>query len=147
MPKGQYKAHQPVYPGSPRVGLGNVGSYQVSGVPYITSSCGAMTNAQEFKVQFPYVTKSITVIQSGSSGTDPSLFVHFHSKDDGHVMDQQNHHYITLNGDGNSVTLNVKCKEIYVTAQETPGFELFAELTNIPTSSMYTLTGSGLTSP
>ena len=55
------------------------------------------------------------------------------------------HHYITLSDVGDSVTLNTKCKEIYITSIGTQGFELFAELTGIPTGSMYDLTGSGLT--
>ena len=53
----------------------------------------------------------------------------------------------TLNSAEDSITLNVKCKEIYLLARQADvGYELFAELTNIPTSSMFDLTGSGISS-
>ena len=48
------------------VGLRNVGSYQISGHPYITGS--ALIANEEKKIQFPYITKKITVIASGSQG-------------------------------------------------------------------------------
>ena len=136
----------------PKVGLRNVGSYQVSGHPYITGSCGLMSTNEESRIQFPYVSKSITVINSGSSGNG-ELRIHFNSSSAGNVHDGPAasanyplmHHYITLSDVGDSVTLNTKCKEIYITSIGTQGFELFAELTGIPTGSMYDLTGSGLT--
>tara|TARA_R100001079_G_C4443542_1_gene150083 strand:+ start:1503 stop:1925 length:423 start_codon:yes stop_codon:yes gene_type:complete len=132
-------------------GLRQVGAYQVSGVPYITGSNGLMVATQETKVQFPYVTKSITVINSGS--TSGQLLVHFNTAVDGadaqigaDAVTGSGHHYITLADAGDSVTFNVKCKEVYLTSRHgTCGFEVFAELTGIPTASMYRLTGSGLT--
>ncbi len=125
-------------------GLRSVGSYQVSGYPFVTGSNGAMTAGQEAKIQFPNVTKSITVINSGSSGAG-ELRVHFNTASGHRVTDAAAHHYITLADVGDSVTFNTKCKEIYVTSVGTQGFELFAELTFINTGSMITLTGSGLT--
>ena len=56
-----------------------------------------------------------------------------------------NKHYQELQGYGSTITLPMKTKEIYlsgVDAQVT--FEVIAELTNIPTNSMYALTGSGI---
>tara|TARA_Y100000310_G_C20080657_1_gene533666 strand:- start:5 stop:430 length:426 start_codon:yes stop_codon:yes gene_type:complete len=125
-------------------GLRNVGSYQVSGYPYITGSNGAMTNGLEFKVQFPNVTKSVTVINSGSSG-DGELRIHFNTATNNDVTTAPAHHYLTLANDGDSVTFDTKCKEIYITSVGTQGFELFAELTFVHTGSMIALTGSGLT--
>ena len=65
------------------VGLRNVGSYQVSGTPWITGStvqgsvAGGGSNIKgEFKVSFPRVTKSIeTITGTGSS----SIFFGFQS--------------------------------------------------------------------
>ena len=55
-------------------------------------------------------------------------------------------HYITLDSDEDSITFDIKCKNIYLTnVTANAGFQLFASLTNIPISSMYDLTGSGLT--
>ena len=56
-----------------------------------------------------------------------------------------NNHYKELQGYGESYTFPMKGKEIYISglgAQTT--VEIIAELTNIPTGSMYALTGSGI---
>tara|TARA_B100001094_G_scaffold184497_1_gene178728 strand:+ start:860 stop:1282 length:423 start_codon:yes stop_codon:yes gene_type:complete len=134
------KTGQPIYRGAPGVGLRNVGSYQISGHPFVTG--GMIGSGTESKVSFPYITKKITVIQSGS-GT--SLRVHFTPKSASPDNVYGNHHYITLDGDDESIDFDVKCKEIYLYANSDTGFEIYASLTNIPTSSMYALTGSGLT--
>jgi|TARA_R100000008_G_scaffold4357_1_gene2814 hypothetical protein len=129
------------YPGH-GVGLRNVGSYQVSGEPFLTGS--AISTGEEVGVNFPFVTRSVTIINSGSA----KLRVHFNSTSSGNVISGR--HYITLDGDDENVTFNVKCKNVYVTCPSdgdgsTTGFECFAELTNIPDRRMYDLTGSGLT--
>ena len=56
-------------------------------------------------------------------------------------------HYITLNSHEDSMEFDVKCKELYLSAPgaAAAGFMLYASLTNIPTSSMYAVTGSGVT--
>ena len=132
-------------------GIRNVGSYQVSGHPFVTGSNGLMTSEQEVKVEFPYVTKSITVINSGS--TSGQILVHFNTGQDAGdtsiatgAVTGSAHHYITLPDAGDSMTFNVKCKEVYISsANGTSGFEIFAELTGIETGSMYALSGAGLT--
>ena len=56
-------------------GLHNAGSYQVAGAPYITGST-SINNGDEDRIQFPNVTKSVTVYalsSSDGSGVD----VHF----------------------------------------------------------------------
>ena len=56
-----------------------------------------------------------------------------------------NKHYRELQGYNTSITLPLKSKEIYLSgigAQVT--FEVIAELSNIPASRMYALTGSGI---
>ena len=125
-------------------GLRNVGSYQSTGSPYFTGSA-AIDNGDELRVQFPKVTKSVTVYAlSSSDGT--GVDVHFNSASSGNVMGGM--HYKRLSH-MESFTFNVKCKEIYITnpasGTQPLGFTVTAELTNIPTSSMFALTGSGLT--
>ena len=127
------------------VGLRSVGSYQVSGHPYVTGSNGTMTAGSEHKIEFPYVTKSVTVINSGSLAGAGELRIHFNPASGHDVTTPAAHHYVTLGSDGDTATFNVKCKEIYITSIGTQAFELFAELTSIPTGSMFALTGSGLT--
>jgi len=121
-------------------GLHNVGSYQVSGRPWVTASVGLVN---EDRLQFPSVTKSITIIN-----TTPSVAfrVHFNSSSAGRVIDGD--HYITLSTDAEAVSieLNVKCKEIYLSLDSGTGaYQVVASLTGIDESQMYALTGSGLT--
>jgi|TARA_R110000824_G_scaffold193930_1_gene376349 hypothetical protein len=125
------------------VGLRNVGSYQISGHPYLTGTADMGSADTEHKISFPYVTKTVTVVNSGSA--DKEIKVHFNSDSDpGEVLDSR--HYISLNSNEDSFTFDVKCKEIYITnSVANAGFMLYASLTSIPTSSMYALTGSGLT--
>ena len=122
------------------VGLRNVGSYQVSGHPYITGSTSMGAAGTEVKIEFPYVTKDVTIIASGSS----VIKVHCNSDSDGRVLDGG--HFITLDSDEDSFTFDVKCKEIYLTnVSANAAFQLYASLTNIDATHMYNLTGSGLT--
>ena len=127
-------------------GLHNVGSYQVSGHPFITGSADMGSANTEYKIEFPYVTKNVTVIASSSYGStdESSIKVHFNSATDGDVLTAA--HFITLDSDEDSMTFDVKCKEIYLTnVTANAGFQLYATLTNIDVSHMYDLTGSGLT--
>ena len=126
-------------------GIQNVGSYQSSGWPWISGS-GILRAGEERKFSFPMVTKNVTVIQSGS---EVSARIHFASTSSGPGV-IQGRHYVSLSSHEDSYTFNVKCKEIYVTcaaAHETDPYswEVVAELTNIPTGSMFVLTGSGIT--
>jgi hypothetical protein len=129
-----------------------------------------INNRCTHKISFPSVTKSIMVKASGSgmatneadgSGVsetpaiDQCIRLHFDRTGSGFGGAEttavfSHHNYFTLENHGDSVTLNVKCKEMYITSMgevdHANGFELIAELTSIPTSSMYTLTGSGINS-
>lgn len=127
------------YPGH-GVGLRNVGSYQISGHPYLTGTTNMGATPTEHTVSFPHVAKSVTVFTTGSD----EVRVHFTPAGAGEVID--GHHFITLNEDHRNITFDVKCKEVYLTnVTANAGFELFASLTGIDPNSMYTLTGSGLT--
>ncbi|MCS5592948.1 MAG: hypothetical protein NZ730_00055 [Porticoccaceae bacterium] len=122
-------------------GISSVGSYQVAGTPFMTGGQLAALN-DEVKISFPSTTKSITVINKDAGGTD--LRVHF--ADLASVTGA--HNYITLDANNSSVTLNVKCKEIWVSNAGNPAgavdYELFAELTGIAAGHMWTLTGPGI---
>tara|TARA_R110002020_G_scaffold9035_14_gene36215 strand:- start:4853 stop:5275 length:423 start_codon:yes stop_codon:yes gene_type:complete len=131
----------------PAPGLYNVGSYQVSGQPYISGSTSLVAGAEE-KVEFPYVTKTVTVVNHSSY----TLRVHFNSTGSTKGGEQgviNGVHYVELDSDEDSYTFNAKCKEIYVSAPSGNGgavnYRVIAELTGISTTSMYPLTGSGLT--
>ena len=122
-------------------GIGNVGSYQVSGIPWITGSA-ALAGDTEHTVSFPYVARSVSVINHSSE----AIRIHFNPVASGNVVSGL--HFVELDSDEDSYTFNVKCKEIYVSAPaggSNREYRVIAELTNIPTQRMYSLTGSGLT--
>ncbi len=122
-------------------GLNNVGSYQVSGVPYITGSA-ALTSGSEHKISFPKVTRAVTVMNHSSN----TLRWSFAATGSNSKRVEDGFHYIELDSDEDSFKLNVKCKEIYVSATEgTVEYRVIAELTNIDTNSMGPISGSGLT--
>ena len=154
------KTGQPIF-GRYNVGLHNVGSYQSSGKPFITGSAHT-TALRVHMIEFPSVCKSFTVINTtGDNTTTADLRVHFQSgsataaitvpgatgelaivvTDDVIALK----HFITVN-DGASVTMDTKCTKFYVSSvAAATTYEVFAELTNIPTDRMYHLTGSGIT--
>jgi hypothetical protein len=131
------------YPGH-GVGLRNVGSYQISGHPYITGSTLAL--GEEKHVAFPFVTRDFTVINSGS-GVGPQLRIHFNSTSSGNVASGK--HYLDLSQDDASFTFNHKCTGVYITCVSGSGndfgYTVIANLTGIDTNHMYELTGAGLT--
>lgn len=136
--------------GNYHAGLHNVGSYQVSGTPLITGSLTMNANSED-RIGFPMVSKSFTVINRSSGDYD--LRVHFNSQ-----TDPQNDanptegvvtglRYITVER-GESFTFDVKCKQFYISTPGNAGdaaYQVLVELTSIPTSSMFVLTGSGYT--
>lgn len=127
-------------------GFFNTNSFLSSGLPYLTGSAmpsGSFgTKNGQVKVHFPYVTRSITVINR--STTD--LRIHFNDIDDGNVIG--GHHYLTLSEARDSITFVYRVSEIYISLAQAGvdgEFELMAELTNIPAKETPALTGSGLT--
>ena len=137
-------------------GLRNVGSYQISGHPFMS---GSTIGANKCHImEFPYVCRSITVI---NTGTAQDMRIHFQSGSGttaitvpGSSGEQNiagssdviaNLNFITVpKGDG-AMTLDVKVKNIYLSSVGGTTYQIFAELTSIPTQHMYHLTGSGIT--
>lgn len=124
-----------------RPGLGNVGSYQVSGYPYITGS--AITGSTEFVARFPTVASHVKV-QTVGAGGGGHIRVHFNSITGTNVVSGNHWWHVA---DDQPFEADVKCKELYITHDHggTVEFRVFAELTNIATGDMFVLTGSGLT--
>ena len=62
-------------------------------------------------------------------------------------METPQNNFWELNSNEDALTLNVKCKEVYLSARggTTPGYQIMAELTRIDTARMWALTGSGIT--
>ena len=144
-------------------GLGHAAAYQVAGKPYLTGSIvqtGNGTGAgQQFKVTFPTVTNNIKLVVTGTA----ALKIHFDDLTAAPALVNEHNYFIVppdlrhygsgnagnyMSGthNGNYLEMNVKCKELYVSSTGTgqSGFQLFAELTSIPSGEMYTLSGSGI---
>ena len=128
-------------------GLQNVGSYLVSGRPYLTGSFissdkNSIAAGAELQVQFPKVTKSLT-LWNYSAGANTKLRLTFAPT--GSISNYSTSgNYIELAKD-ESITLNVKCKEVYLSAiTGEVKWKLYASLTEIPKERMYALTGSGI---
>ena len=150
-------------------GIGSVGAYQVSGVPFLTASIvqqgdgnppgGSGPASSEFKVSFPKVTKSVKIVNTGSA----PLRIHFESlsvapalhnesnflivaSDLRHYHSGSPNNYISGAYMNNPLELSVKCKDLYVssTGNGQSGFQLMAELTTISKDNMYVLSGSGI---
>ncbi len=135
------------------VGLHNVGSFQVAGVPYLTGAVMQEASATRV-VTFPYVTNRVIILRldaSGSAGDfGKSLDISFTHPNQGNTSGGL-HKWRLAGSDpddpSNRIEMRVKCKELYITTNSDAGasWQLYAELTNIPVHRMYALTGSGLT--
>ena len=78
------------------------------------------------------------------AGSGGELRVHFRSTSSLPNV-ATNKHYWTLDSQNESITMNVKSKELYLSADGGDcDYSVEAELTNIPTSSMFQHTGSGV---
>jgi hypothetical protein len=127
-----------------RPGIGNVGSYQVAGLPHLTGAL--MEQGDQLQVNFPSVTKNIQIFVTGSS----AIRVAFDAFTDGSVNSFGN--FLTLDPLGNaasgSVSLDVKCKEIHFACPSAQsGFQMVSSLTGIEPAMMFTLSGSGINLP
>jgi len=139
-------------------GLGNSAAYQVAGKPYLTGSqvdaesAKNFITSKEYKVTFPTVTRSIQV---KNLSADADLAVYFSPKATAPAT-LTGAHFAIIPAMTGSITLGIKCKEIYISPFPTNdyggsggdfnagSFGVAAELTGVPTSEMYELTGSGI---
>ena len=127
-----------------KAGIQNVGSYQVSGLPWITGST-TLSPDTEYKAEFDNVAKAVTIINDSAE----DIRVHYNSVYGDSMNVASGSHFVTLTAARDSVTLTMKCNKIYVSAPATnssdASFTVIAELTGISKNEMIELTGSGLT--
>lgn len=125
-------------------GIGNVGSYMVSGRPYLSSgrtandmsvtSDTSLIDDSANKVVFPAITKSLTVVNKDDTNAIFVSFATLSLEDPDSVGDsvvKNNKTYWQIDS-GESFTFNVKCSEIYVHGDGADStYDLYAEITNI----------------
>ena len=130
-------------------GVSYTPAYQVSGYPWITGAA-TIGGEVEHQISFPYVTKNFTVLASSSAANVGKIRVSFAST--GSTTSVINGmHYVELDGDEESFTFNVRCKEVWISTPaaaaqsgEDVGYTVYAELTNIPSENCKTMSGSGI---
>ena len=110
-----------------KAGLQNAASYRSSGAPFVTGS-NSLTGVME--IEFPNVTKEITIRASGGTG-----HLYFHTD----ATDANKMTFSTT-----ALTLDVKCQRLYVSGSGLD-FRVYASLTGIESKEMFHLTGSGIT--
>ena len=118
-------------------GLNNVGSYQVSGIPYATGSLDAESGME---IVFPYVTQWITFINHATGGDD-HLYVGF---SDLGVADTSNYFRIgpqTGNENSQNLTINVKVSRVFISGSSE--CDVVAGLTNLPIARVDNIGPSG----
>ena len=121
-------------------GLNNVGSYQVSGAPFLTSSVDA---TQAVKVEFPYVT-SWVIIQNNAHNSAMDLKVGFSQNGvEGTNYFWLYNRYNNSSQDRSSILppLKLKLTEIWVSGSD--DVEIIAGLTNIPVERINNISPSG----
>jgi len=129
-----------------RPGVNAVGSYQVSGYPFVTGSM--LSDDDLVKISFPGVVKSFT---AACHTPTKYIKIYFKNPSDNAVINQA-HNWLTVSGSSGATvaptreTMDVKCNELYVVNDSgaTIEFELQASVTGIDPSSMFTLSGSGI---
>jgi hypothetical protein len=119
-------------------GLHNVGSYQVSGIPYASGSLSARSGTP-LSVSFPYVTRWVTIINNDAAN---DLKVGFSA------FGLAGSNYFTVpRGDSNgSQTAHLPRLELKITSLFFTGssdFDVVAGLSSIPTVRIDNLSGSG----
>ena len=119
-------------------GLNNVGSYQVSGIPFATSSVDCKSPGSATKISFPYVTKWIYVINNSSNDVCKVGF-----SENGLALSN----WFTVGkpagaGErGNSQVLDLKITELWLTGSQ--DVDIVAGLTNLSTDRVLNASPSG----
>tara|TARA_R100001440_G_scaffold26855_2_gene44189 strand:+ start:838 stop:1254 length:417 start_codon:yes stop_codon:yes gene_type:complete len=118
-------------------GLGNVGSYQASGKPYVSGAIDAMQGGA-VKITFPAVTRWIYVINHEDSG----VRVGFSERG---VLNDGNYFQVGASsangGTQASVRLELKVTELYLSGSE--NVDVVAGLTGISTERITAISVSG----
>jgi hypothetical protein len=121
------------------VGLNNVGSYQVSGMPFASGSLSAIDGSAKV-IYFPYVTSWVQVINHETDTRELKVaFSENGLSGDNHfkLHAQQN----ANKGGTYGRSMDLKITELWFTGSQ--DFDVVAGLTNIPVARIDNLSGSG----
>ena len=115
----------------PSPGVGAVGQYQLSGIPFATASVdvfSVLDGEGSIKIPFPYVTKFVTIINE-HSGASSKLRVGFSAAGVSGTVDDN---YFLLDN-GESYTGEFRVSSIYIAGHSAPTTaSVIAGMTGIP---------------
>jgi len=123
-------------------GVGAVGQYQLSGIPYATASVGVFSildGEGAVQIPFPYVTKFVTVVNE-HSGSSAKLRVGFSAAGitgSGTPTGHGDNYFILDNGE--SYTGEFRVSSIFIAGDSTPTTaSVIAGMTGIPAGKLVT---------
>ena len=123
----------------PKSGPNSVPAYQLSGIPYVTSSASnEVTHDTVTQISFPYVTRFFEVENTGGNA------LRYGFTQSG-VTGSITQNYIILDGITIGSTYELRCKDLFFMAEnpgETTSFRVVAGLTIIDRKEFPALTGS-----
>ena len=118
-------------------GANDVASYQLAGVPYVTSSVGNEVTATAVSHKFPRVTRWVVIHNLSTSPMRVGFTKHG-------VDASVTANYLVLSGNQTTDRLELRCKELWFrrAGSVNCGFSIIAGLTGIYTDQFPVLTGS-----
>lgn len=132
-------------------GPNDVPSYQMSGVPFVTSSNGAEASTTPIKVTFPYVTKFFAVsnltgnadLRVGFTEAGVNATGGLSGSIDGE-SDANRKNYFVVRRETATENMEIRCKELWFRRDGATdvAFSLLAGMTPIPGKNFPVLTGS-----
>ena len=123
------------------VGLNNVGSYQVSGIPFASGNLTVpASGSTPLKIEFPFVTQWVSVTNTNSK------HVRLGFSENG--VKNGGNNYVLIHEDNHPAEhlYNLKLTELYLlsdTGQSVANFSVIAGLTNIPVERINNISPSG----
>ena len=121
--------------------------FDATGLPYITGGLihEGKANSGQVKIEFPFVAKAVTIVQTASA----SLNIHLVTAATSTVKSQN--HFVPLFNKGDNYTFQCPLQDIFVSlegntlpANSTVSFKVIAEMTTIKRDSRFDLAGSGI---
>lgn len=113
-------------------GLGDVSSYLVSSIPYVSSSISVPESSSDpIEITFPFVTKTI-VVTNTLPGTSTNIPLRFGFSENG-VKGVENNNYLVLNN-GESFEADYKVSKLFLLSDTTlsTSASIAASITGIP---------------
>ena len=123
-----------------------VPAYQISGIPYVTSSLSnTSVDVAAQKITFPQVTRFFVVTNTNTSNTLRVGFTENGVDGGPDYYDNSNKNYFIVRPGTTTPRLEIRCKELYFRADagsSTCGFSLIAGLSGVPRGQFPLLTAS-----